>query len=442
MSNLIDVSLALFLCNYSNDAYLIIEDDLYFQEGFRTLDDHWFRVDSKDAWLKELVYTPIMNPASNVTNVRFWGIIAVADDAVIVAFRGTDFTSLGDIAIDVYGSGTYTDIYYGISFPLANWQVSPQDPVRVHKNFLSTYQSVQKSVNETLVKLFTANPKLKKLYITGHSLGGALATICALDVSVNLHTNNVRVPVPIVYTFASPLVGDRYFADLFSSHIQESYRFYFETDYVTQVPTRGWTPAWIKWDEGGRKGPEPVTYALFKHVTGGIALTTNTYFPQSHRLRAYYDAIRLLDPANVIKPVIPDTGFHKNDPIKNLSVIIKTADDWGAGTDNDVWCRMLDVSWGPLDTSANDFERGSEREYDLFAMFQNKIPSHPTIGQIDSLILFLGEGVFYFSVYDRAWKVERVTLKVNGKIYSGCTLNTWLYKPTDQVVCLITPPNS
>jgi len=67
--------------------------------------------------------------------------------------------------------------------------------------------------------------------VSGHSLGGALATLLTLDIALNTECRT-----PAVYTFASPRTGDHFFAGSFNATIPESYRIYNRTDLVPQLP--------------------------------------------------------------------------------------------------------------------------------------------------------------------------------------------------------------
>jgi hypothetical protein len=70
------------------------------------------------------------------------------------------------------------------------------------------------------------------LTICGHSLGSALATMLALDISVNTPYKQ-----PTLYTFASPRVGDLHFANYFNASVPNCYRIANRMDIVTHVPT-------------------------------------------------------------------------------------------------------------------------------------------------------------------------------------------------------------
>lgn len=126
---------------------------------------------------------------------------------IIVAFRGTK--SWSD-----WGSNTHIS------------KVNLQDNGmfgggKVHSGFQSIYASCQGIVNETVFMLLPELDTLRSktlLYITGHSLGGALATICALHL---YERHKARMIVPVVYTFASPRPGDVTFAHLFKTQIAQ-----------------------------------------------------------------------------------------------------------------------------------------------------------------------------------------------------------------------------
>ena len=67
--------------------------------------------------------------------------------------------------------------------------------------------------------------------VCGHSLGGALATLLALDLAANTGFSH-----PVVYTYASPRTGDSLFVSTFNQVVTNSYRIENRLDIVPKLP--------------------------------------------------------------------------------------------------------------------------------------------------------------------------------------------------------------
>lgn len=74
-----------------------------------------------------------------------------------------------------------------------------------HEGFMTAFKSVQKDIEKKLTALKVNNGE-EQLFITGHSLGGALATVAAKELEN-------RFPVSACYTFGSPRVGNSEWSD-------------------------------------------------------------------------------------------------------------------------------------------------------------------------------------------------------------------------------------
>jgi pimeloyl-ACP methyl ester carboxylesterase len=72
--------------------------------------------------------------------------------------------------------------------------------------------------------------------VCGHSLGGALATLLALDLAANTVFSH-----PVVYTYGSPRTGDALFVSTFNQVVTNSYRIENRLDIVPKLPP---TPAY------------------------------------------------------------------------------------------------------------------------------------------------------------------------------------------------------
>jgi hypothetical protein len=135
--------------------------------------------------------------------------LVVKDDKsyAVLAFRGTEVTKKTDIL---------TDAKAGMVSAIEG---------RAHQGFIHAYQSVEKDIEKSIEKLDGI-----PLYITGHSLGAALATLA----TQRLEQNHVfRDQIAACYTFGSPRVGNTEFDRELKSVV---YRVVNTTDIVTVVP--------------------------------------------------------------------------------------------------------------------------------------------------------------------------------------------------------------
>jgi triacylglycerol lipase len=131
------------------------------------------------------------------------------------------------------GSATSEDFVKDIQFIRVPYKLVP-NAGWVHAGFYDIYtknRENQSGPRDVIFKsLATINPS-KTLYITGHSLGGALATLCTLDVAVNTPFKQ-----PIIYTFGSPRVGESQFVSTFDKQINTSVRIVNYYDYIPSLP--------------------------------------------------------------------------------------------------------------------------------------------------------------------------------------------------------------
>jgi predicted lipase len=103
--------------------------------------------------------------------------------------------------------------------------------------FTAMYESLRTGADADSASVVSALATLKfprsvsSMTICGHSLGGALATLLALDVAANTAFNN-----PSVYTYGSPRVGDSLFASTFDQVVKNSYRVANRLDIVPTLP--------------------------------------------------------------------------------------------------------------------------------------------------------------------------------------------------------------
>lgn len=150
-----------------------------------------------------------------------FGFIARSGSDVVVAIRGTEgiLEWIRDIEFRPVPFAAY---------PAAG---------SVEHGFLDFYESFHTGPSSASPKVVDAISALvdaggvTSLRITGHSLGSALATMLAIDIA----GHGVFVN-PVVYTFASPRVGDKTFAGQYDRLITTSWRTANLMDIVTALP--------------------------------------------------------------------------------------------------------------------------------------------------------------------------------------------------------------
>jgi triacylglycerol lipase len=88
------------------------------------------------------------------------------------------------------------------------------------------------SIRYTIVETLKQCPEDSQVFVTGHSLGSALAALATLDIALLGH---FQLP-PTLYTFASPRTGDSTFVNQFERHKIDCFRIANSEDIVTTVP--------------------------------------------------------------------------------------------------------------------------------------------------------------------------------------------------------------
>lgn len=143
----------------------------------------------------------------------------------VIAFRGTEPSRTSDLFAD-----------------LATWKAPlgkrgwPADWGSVHSGFLDAFSEVEPLL---MIKLRELEGSDVPIWITGHSLGGALATLMAARV-LRAEDEGLHVRLRGVYTFGSPRVGNAGFASKFEaelrSHGVSAIRVRNDDDPVTAIP--------------------------------------------------------------------------------------------------------------------------------------------------------------------------------------------------------------
>lgn len=142
--------------------------------------------------------------------------VAETDKFLVVAFRGT--ASRGHLLTDL-------DARLNVARVEVNGRT-----VRVHSGFYAAFRKIEAKLREVLA----TTDATKAIYLTGHSLGGALALIAAAAFGGR---DELGPRIAAVYTFGAPRVGDAKFPDLVKA---PHYRIVNKGDAVPLVP-----PNWL-----------------------------------------------------------------------------------------------------------------------------------------------------------------------------------------------------
>lgn len=138
-------------------------------------------------------------------------------DHIIIAFRGSssvrDFILDAEFFREVLIMGDVRE-----NFPCA----------QVHSGFLKAFESVLEAIHQKLAEMVAGS---RPIFVTGHSLGGALAILCALELSRSVYN------IGQVITFGQPRVGNGDFKRLYDGRLgEQTFRVVNEEDIVARLP--------------------------------------------------------------------------------------------------------------------------------------------------------------------------------------------------------------
>lgn len=135
------------------------------------------------------------------------GAVMINDDIVIVTFRGTT-TNMADFGTDLNVTMTRMN----------DWDEDDL-PIYVHSGFIGAVDAIVDNVVASVAQ----HAPGRQVWVTGHSLGGAIASLVAYQ----LHAVE-GIDVQGVYTYGSPMVGDSGWAQAYDDADLEDRTWRFE----------------------------------------------------------------------------------------------------------------------------------------------------------------------------------------------------------------------
>ena len=178
------------------------------------------------------------------------GYVIANDKAIVVAFRGTEPDNLKDWMCDLDTQFVTTTL--GL----------------VHNGF---YQAVDRVWTDLVACIGEFQNKAQSIWVTGHSLGAALATVATA------RWRETDKPINGLYNFGSPRVGDRVFERTFNQDFgMRAFRYVNNTDLVSRVPLRAMGFSHVgrcmTFDEKGALSVDPGLWSAFlNRMEGRIA---------------------------------------------------------------------------------------------------------------------------------------------------------------------------
>jgi triacylglycerol lipase len=192
-----------------------------------------------------------------------YGFLAESRHDTVIAFRGTKL------------SKSFFDLAASLGIAQTPFPFVPSAG-QTHSGFTELYRPMRKQ----LFRHLGAAARRKRLWITGHSLGGALAVYAALDLAANTGFRR-----PAVYTLGSPRAGSPGFAEAFNRRVPVSFRLANIHDPVPSQPLKRYRLFWNR---------EPWKYRHVRTLKE-LRFTTGSWL-RNHDHIHYYMALARLDP--------------------------------------------------------------------------------------------------------------------------------------------------
>jgi hypothetical protein len=156
-----------------------------------------------------------------------WAFFASNDDWAVLSFRGT---------ADIKDALTDAD---ATMYHETNLAHPPSERAMVHKGFLTYLNRMWFSEVLGWLDAYRLSHPTAEIFFTGHSLGGALATLAA-----GRYHGNISL-----YTFGCPRVGNAVFSDAVAEAVGEKwFRYVDGNDVVTRMP-----PVALDYTHGGQR---------------------------------------------------------------------------------------------------------------------------------------------------------------------------------------------
>ncbi len=219
------------------------------QQSYLHFDIAQFPKEKINSWKITEQYIHLTTLGTATTPFGF--VAADKENNIYIVFRGTkkivEWFKDANIQLVSYADGT--SIIDNQKVDIKKWQIL-EHPIEfastdisasipnvndfgyITAGFRGIYVSLRQQMIEVLNSINVSS--ISQVYVTGHSLGGALATLAIPDILAN--TKFTESDKITLYTFASPRCGDSTFAEKFKEKSLKHWRIANTEDFVTTLP--------------------------------------------------------------------------------------------------------------------------------------------------------------------------------------------------------------
>jgi len=214
--------------------------------------------------------------AATLSAKEFWKLPPGLSDIISHMLKPVPFGFVATKGAEVFViiRGTKTPLEWMDDFTAlpVSFKPSGKDWGKTTQGLNTLYANLGPQINSAISQLQAGGIRLTAIYISGHSLGAAIAHLAAAGIAAQF---NVK---PISYTFSGPRAGDEGFAAAFAAAGLVTWRMYNTEDIVPTVP-----PAAVQLSTPnmGMHGLTPMTQALSTFVQLGAVGYEHVGYPIS-----------------------------------------------------------------------------------------------------------------------------------------------------------------
>ena len=159
----------------------------------------------------------------------------------------------------------------------------------IHRGFYQGYEAVAPEIVKVLRSIKASE---KKLYLTGHSLGGALATIAGAELRSEFSPD-------AFYTFGQPKTGKEQLKTFYQTHFAgKFFRFRNDRDIVTRIPPNYTHLGHLLWFDSKGNLKHPEAGALRSGADDSLELQAEATELSEEQFRAYQDELDQMSKPN------------------------------------------------------------------------------------------------------------------------------------------------